>query len=364
LSYLPTEQNEPIEGNKSRPNAKLVHVYGLRKRISRPALQELALKKYNTNGKGVTFSDLMDTFGSSKKKAQRKLKYACIEKTDKHGRKTSILFRLDNERTNPQQYYPSCIKAKVIENKRNRLIGTTGVGYSNNVSSFSSSYYPLHNAIEQQMVSSFLMQLSLLPFQPLYMHNIHLLMSVDKSHYEEINQKPWCDNNKTKIQKERIGVREVVFQFHKKGNIEINISCSKNPFKIETDDDVNNFFVFLGKVQYTLAYILSDPRERIVPPIDNWILKSCDFNKDMEIDPKNNGQLIDLNTQITYIGKAFRLYVKNLDDRFALRGEIAMKVDQSITTFMNDSILNPYHLIKKEFDEMKNIINQKMNEKN
>ena len=120
------------------------------------------------------------------------------------------------------------------------------------------------------------------------MHNIHLWTIIDKSHYEELKLKPWS-NNKTKIVRERIGLREVIFKFNKKGSIEIDIACSTNPFQIETDDDVNNFFVFLGKVQDTLAYILSDPRERIVPSIDNWILKSCDFNKDVEIDDRKLG---------------------------------------------------------------------------
>ena len=75
----------------------------------------------------------------------------------------------------------------------------------------------------------------------------------------------------------------------------------------------------LEKLQYTLAYILSDPREGLVPSVDTWILKYCDFNKDIELDDKEIGQLIDLNIQVKYAGEAFRLYVKNLEDRFALR---------------------------------------------
>ena len=150
---------------------------------------------------------------------------------------------MDNERTIPQQFFPSCIKATIIENKRNRLIDPTGVTYSNKGHS---STYPLHNAIENQIVQSFLLQLSLLPFQPLHMHNIHLWTIINKSHYEEITQS--LSINKTKIVRERIGLREVIFKFNKKGSIEIDISCSTNPFQIETDDDVNNFFIFLGKV--------------------------------------------------------------------------------------------------------------------
>ena len=38
-----------------------------------------------------------------------------------------------------------------------------------------------------------------------------------------------------------------------------------------------------------------DPRERIIPSIDNWILKYCDFNKDIELDDKSIGQLMGLN---------------------------------------------------------------------
>ena len=260
-------QNEPNAINQNRPIDKLDHSYGPGKHISDNLLEELALEKYNKNGKGITIKDVIEKFHCTKKKAQRRLKNACIEHV-KDGKKTSVLFRLDNERTNPQQYYPSCIKAKIIENKRNRLIGTTGVTYSNKGHS---STYPLHNAIENQIVQSFLLQLSLLPWQPLNMHNIHLWTIIDKSHYEELKLKPAF--NKTKIERERIGLREVIFKFNKKGSIEIDIACSRNPFQIETDDDVNNFFIFLGKVQYTLACILNDPRERIVPSVDNMDFK-------------------------------------------------------------------------------------------
>jgi hypothetical protein len=192
------------------------------------------------------------------------------------------------------------------------------------------------------------------------MHNIHLWTIIDKSHYEEVKVKPAF--NKTKIVRERIGLREVIYKLNKKGSIEIDISCSTKPFQIETDDDVNNFFIFLGKVQYTLAYILSDPRERIVPSADKWILKSCDFNKDVEIQDKEIGQFLDLNIQVKHVGKAFRLYVKNLEDKFVLREERTMNVNQPITTFLNDSILSPFHLINSKVTELINIVEKKLAE--
>ncbi|MGE5635217.1 MAG: hypothetical protein ACM3VV_08285 [Deltaproteobacteria bacterium] len=358
------ETNKLSSTKKNRPIDQLDHRYGRGKWISDEVLEDLALKKYSTNGRGITFSDLIEEFRCSKDKAQRRLKNAYKEKIDKKGKKSSTLFKLDNKRTIPQQYFPSCIKAKIIEDRRkkqNRLIGTTGDSYHTNKGD-SSSCYPLCNAIENQIVSSFLTQLSLLPFQPLNIHNIHILTIIDKGHYEEITQKPWSDDNKTKIERERIGLREVVYKFHKRGSIEIDISCSKYLFKIETDDDANNFFVFLGQVKDRLANILNDPRERIVPPVDNWTLKYCDFNKDVEIEDKDFGQLMDLNIQIKHAGKAFRLYVKNLDNRSALRGERVMKVNQPVTTFINDSIVYPNHLIYNKIDELTSMI-QKLNTK-
>ena len=65
---------------------------------------------------------------------------------------------------------------------------------------------------------------------------------------------------------------------------------------------------------------------------------------------------MDLNIQIKHIDKAFRLYVKNLDDRFELRGEKATKVNLPITTFLDNTILNPLHLIESKFNEFVNSI--------
>ena len=96
--------------------------------------------------------------------------------------------------------------------------------------------------------------------------------------------------------------------------------------------------------------------------MDKWILKSCDFNKDVEIQDKDMGQLMNLNIQIKHAGKAFRLYVKNLDDKFVLRKERIMKVDQPVSPFMNDSILYPFHLIEDKFNEVINRIEKKLNE--
>ncbi len=65
---------------------------------------------------------------------------------------------------------------------------------------------------------------------------------------------------------------------------------------------------------------------------------------------------MDLNIQVKYAGKAFRLYVKNLEDRFVLRGEKVMKVNKPISIFLDDAILNPFHLINSKVNELINNI--------
>ena len=161
INNLSPAENGPIGLFENRPIEQLVQCYSQGKWIRNKELVELAKKKYYTNGKGITFSDLIKEFGCSKPTAQLRLKNGCKEKIDKNGKKSSILFTLDNERTKPQQYFPSCIKTTIIE-KRNRLIDPTGDSYSNK--GHSSSYYPLHNAIETQIVQSFLLQMYSLPW--------------------------------------------------------------------------------------------------------------------------------------------------------------------------------------------------------
>ena len=355
INNLFEAKNGPIDVFENRPFEQLVHRYGKGQHISSKEIENLAITKYQSCGLGITFNYIITTFQCKQTKAQKKLKLLCNESSNKNGERVKPkLFTLN--RTKPQQYFPSCIRATIIENKRNRLIDPTGANYNNKAS------YPLYSDIENSIVQSFLLQLYLLPGQPLNMHNIHMRTVIDKSHYEEIDIQPCSKENKSKIQRELIGSRQVIYKFNKNGSIEIEIGCSKNPFPIETAYDVLNIFVFLGQVKERLAIILSDPRERIVPQIDNWILKYCDFNKDIELDDKSIGQLIDLNIQVKYAGEAFRLYVKNLEDRFVLRGEKVMKVNKPISIFLDDAILNPFHLINSKVNELINIIDNKLAE--
>lgn len=83
------------------------------------------------------------------------------------------------------------------------------------------------------------------------------------------------------------------------------------------------------------------------------------MNKDVELE--EIGQLMDLNIQIKYAGEAFRLYVKNQEDKFILRGEKVMKVNQPITSFLNDSIQYPFNLINNKLDKFDEKLNNVIN---
>ena len=122
---LPIAESRPIDVIENRLSNQLVHRHRKGKWITDKELEALASKKNRINGKGITFSDICNEYRCSKPKAQRRLKNACKEKIGKDGKKRSTLFRLDDKRTVPQQYFPSCIKATIIENKRNRPIDPT-----------------------------------------------------------------------------------------------------------------------------------------------------------------------------------------------------------------------------------------------
>ena len=101
----------------------------LRKYKTKDIVEKIAIEKYQKNGLGITFEDIEREFFLNKAKAQRTLKYF-------HDRQ--VLFTandLKSERiivlknTSPQQYFPSLVKAKIIEDlaKRNNvLVDPTG----------------------------------------------------------------------------------------------------------------------------------------------------------------------------------------------------------------------------------------------
>jgi len=72
-------------------------------------------------------------------------------------------------------------------------------------------------------------------------------------------------------------------------------------------------------VQENLSNLFSDTRGFIVQPARTWILKECDVNKDIQIEPM--AQLTSINLQINPAIRGFRSYVKRIDDKAFYRFE-------------------------------------------
>ena len=80
INNLLEAKNGPIGVSENRPTEQLVHSHGQGKWITDKELEELAIEKYQINGRGITFEDVIEKFQCKKKKAQLRLKNACIEK--------------------------------------------------------------------------------------------------------------------------------------------------------------------------------------------------------------------------------------------------------------------------------------------
>ena len=141
-------------------------------------------------------------FRVKKHQAQRSLKYF----HSKH-----ILFTAEDlinqgidfiQNTNPQQYFPSYIKADIIQDLKKRhsvLVEPTGVNLSKGSL--------ISNNLEDQKARSFFDILIHLPFAPLYMHKLQLKLSIDKQYYKE-ERIEMLKEYQDEIEKEKQGVSE------------------------------------------------------------------------------------------------------------------------------------------------------------
>jgi hypothetical protein len=310
-----SKENRPSEVDENRPSEQLVHSHrrdGRGKRTSNEELIELAVKKFETNGRGITINDVIQRFNIGKKKAQTKLKNAIKENENKDG----ILFTLD--RKSPQKYYPTRLKAKIIEHikKQNRPFNPTGV---------SLFQHPYFEKLKARYISELL---SLLQNEPISIHKLHLKVSIDKNYYDEINIERITEGNKSKSHETSIGSRNVNYQVYPDGTVMIYISCSNTPFKLEVEEDVSSFFAFLGQVKDRLINFLNDFSESTIPPIMDWTLVQYDLNKDIGINIIEQLSIPDL--QLRIHDRIFRLYVKSIHGSSSYRLEESKQVNQEM----------------------------------
>jgi hypothetical protein len=233
-------RNVPIQYSEIVPKDELARIPILSKRISKKKIEELAIQKYRRCGKGIDFSDVMK-FCCSKTKAQRILKHCCGQR---------ILFR-SPKRTSPQRYYPSRLKADILENlkqKGNVPIHLTELG------SFSSSKASLSTlVVEEQKAQNLYDILYSFGRCLLYIHKLQLKLSLESRYYTDI-QKSSSKYNKAKQHEEKIGTSIVKYLVYPNGKTMIFVACSNNPFKLEDESDVSIIYAFLGQVRDRLLY--------------------------------------------------------------------------------------------------------------
>jgi hypothetical protein len=306
-------KNVPFQSKENVHNADLVHNYNhspRRKRyIKKEQIKEIAVNKYEVNGSGITFEDVMVNLHISKHKAQRTLKNLHIIKflfTAQDLEKQGIKLK-GFQRKKPQRYYLTEIKTKIVEdNKKKVQIDTTG-----------------SNLLDTQKIQYLQDIFCRLSQCILYIHKLQIETKVDKNYYNELTDVKPEPVNKFKIYMQRIGQDHgppnVKYIVSPNGTLMIYIACSNNPFRLYNEHDISNIMIFLGRVEDRLRSIFSDTTDKIVPKVDKWILKGCDVNKDIEIDSLNQLTLPDM--QIPLFERSMRGYVKVIGDKAYYRIE-------------------------------------------
>jgi hypothetical protein len=346
-----TAQNVPISSRENVPLEESGHILGRGKYIRRRNLEDLAIER---TSKGITWQDVRDKFRCNKGEAQRKLKHLYSKRvlfTAQYLIDQGLDLPPSFRNQKPQRYYARSKKADIIEEikkeYKNVPVQPTGVTHSKT---------PLSNALELQKAQSLLEVLCLLGRHPLYIHKLHLQVSVAPEYYRTsttITALPQAEKNKGKKHLERMARGNVNFVVYPNGKVMISIACSNNPFKLETDEDEGNLFSFLGQVRDRLLYVLNDPRERAVPSIMEWHLSECDINKDIEISDMT--QLSSIDIQLKYADRVFRQYVKSLRDKAVYRCEESLAFKYTPIIEALDQIRNPYKALEALDNKIDNL---------
>lgn len=315
-------RNVLLDTNNSVPLDQDTRIYLKRKYISKNQISELAESK---GIKGITIHDIQKN-NASIKSAQRQLKYfhdlrVLFTAQDLINQDIQLPPTFRNRR--PQRYYAYSKKADLIEkikkDYQNGLLNTTGMPNSN---------YPLYQSLQNQRANYFLEALQFLHFSPTYIHKINFMLSIGKDNYKEISNYLHRPMGK---RQENIGKRHVEYDYHPNGTVQVFTTSNKHPVRLENEDDVNVFFSLIGQIKDRMIFHLEDRSERIIPPINNWILKQCDINNDIPISDKAQLYLPDI--QLKFAGRVFRTYIKWLDNKLVNRIEESKEVNKPLSSF-------------------------------
>jgi hypothetical protein len=338
-SFNNSVKNTPLENSKSAPLALSTQSCCRNRYTSSEQITALAVGVYKKKcARGITYQDCLENgFAYHKRQAQDTLKYHL---------RIGTLFTLEDKR--PQQYYPTAIRAEVMENKqKNTPIDPTGVALPN-LPHISKG--PLANCLElviMQTLEGYV--LPLLPEASLFIHNMHFKTKVSPECYIELNL-PYYKKNKGKYHTEIIGSTHVDYVFYSSGTININTTCSKNPYKLETEEDRSRIISFFGQIRDRLIILLCDKHERLVPDIMDWQLTEADINKDIKVSDVFHFSAIKV--QVRHLDHLFSVYVKSMGEHTVCRlEERKHPAEKPAIEFVNDTF-NPIGRLEKQIAEI------------
>jgi hypothetical protein len=186
--------------------------------------------------------------------------------------------------------------------------------------------------------------LPLLPEAPLFIHNMHFKTRVLPECYNEIKL-PCYKRNYGKHFQEIMGNTLVDYVIYKSGTVDIQTSCSNNPYKLETEDDRFRIIEFFGQIRGGIINLLYDKHERIVPNVLEWELTECDINKDIQV-----AELLhfsDIKIQVKHFDQIFRIYIKAKGEDTVCRVEEEKNPRKPAIEFINETF-NPTDKIEKQ----------------
>lgn len=342
---IPNSQNQnvPIGSDQNAPLLLLGPYYSRHKPKRRytkaQKIEELAIDRYKSTRKGITYQDLIRSgLSHSQKHAQNALKRS-LQKC--------IIFTIEQHK--PQQYYATCIKSEIIKDKmtRNSPVGVSGpnLNLSNNfLSGTPICRNTVYESLSIQTLEGYV--LPLLSSTPLCIHKMQLKLKVLPEYYREISN-PSNTWNKGKRHEEIIGNTIVTYQFYSNGIVMIFVGSSNKPFKVENEVDRSLLMAFFGQVRDRLILFLMDKHERVVPDVMQWEVTQFDINKDVKV--SDWMQVTGIKVQIKHLDHLFRIYVKSMEKDTVCRVEESVsnnKPNNSILDTIN-KIFNPTECLEK-----------------
>jgi hypothetical protein len=172
---------------------------------------------------------------------------------------------------------------------------------------------------------------------------------------QDIQELPDVPCNKGKKLFEIFGNAGVIYTFYPCGTVNIEVKCSNNPFKLQTEIDRSQMLVFFGQLRDRLITFLNDPHERIVPDIMEWFLTECDISRDIKVSDWLHYTGIKI--QVKHLDHLFRIYIKSMGRDTVCRVEEEKHPDKIAIEAINE-IFNPHERVEKHLAEQDKILHQ------